>query len=184
MRSHTRTVFGSVSGTASSLAMLASVSCLEGTAASVGGAAIATDFRFSLRILANRFMVLSERGLFQRTNERCSVRIVRNPEEGRIKSNQFVPGSRLTFRLKLLIKLLDNTTSDERSHANRANQQKPEYQDPITRLGSTFKRVMCNGGPTCVRISGRQSALIVRDSCELRSEPLSSLRPGSHVAPR
>lgn len=54
---HTRTVFGSVSGTASSLAMLAIVSCLDGAADDCGVVAIATDFRLSLRMLVNRFIV-------------------------------------------------------------------------------------------------------------------------------
>lgn len=51
-----RTVLGSVSGTASSLAMLDMVPC-RGGAADTSGAAISLDFRLSLRMLVNRFMV-------------------------------------------------------------------------------------------------------------------------------
>jgi hypothetical protein len=45
-----------VSGTASSLAMLDSVSCLGGAAAWLV-AAMSAEFRLSRRMLANRFMV-------------------------------------------------------------------------------------------------------------------------------
>lgn len=49
-------MFGSVSGTASSLAILAIVVCLDG-AAETCGEAMSADFRLSLRILVNRFIV-------------------------------------------------------------------------------------------------------------------------------